>query len=92
MADLYQPKLWPDRAGRLATVRVRHKDPDGEGVHEVARHVRSADIAKSFDAAPPRLQLAACTAEFAEILRKSYWARGSKLRVKSSCLLSVGPI
>lgn len=76
---LYELKLWPDKAGRLADVRVRYKDAEGKNVREVARKIATSDSAGRFEDAPDSLKLAACTAEFAEILRKSYWARGSRL-------------
>ncbi|MHC4983532.1 MAG: vWA domain-containing protein [Planctomycetota bacterium] len=77
---LYELKLWPGKAGKLATVRLRYKDADAPEAREVERDIATADSAGSFDAAGRALKLAACAAEFAEILRKSYWARGSKLR------------
>ncbi len=76
---LYELKLWPDRSGPLATVRVRYKDADDGSVKEVSREITTAEVAASFDAARPSVKLAACVAEFAEVLRRSYWARGSKL-------------
>ncbi len=76
---LYELKLWPDKPGRLATVHVRYKDAEGENVREVARKIAASDSAGRFEDAPDSVQLAACVAEFAEILRKSYWARTSRL-------------
>ena len=78
----------PARGGRerpavLATVRLRYREPAGAGgggdVREIAREVTTRDVVRSFAAAPPRLQLAALVAEFAEILRGSYWARDGSL-------------
>ena len=77
---LYELKLWPERTGHLATVRVRYKDAEGQNVREVARDVAASDVSVSFEAAADSLKLAACVAEFAEILRKSYWARGGRLK------------
>jgi len=76
---LYELKRWPDKHGKLATVRVRYKAAEGEKVEEVARDFRSGDASGEFAAADRQLKLAACTAQFAEILRRSYWARGAKL-------------
>jgi len=76
---LYELKLWPERSGRLATVRVRHKDADGNRPREVSREISSSEAAVSFDAASCQFKLAVCVAEFAEILRDSYWARDSSL-------------
>jgi Ca-activated chloride channel family protein len=76
---LYELKLWPEKAGTLGTVRVRFRDPDTGEIGEVERSVSTTNAAGSFDAADPSFRLAACAAEFAEILRASYWARGSRL-------------
>jgi Ca-activated chloride channel family protein len=76
---LYELKLWPEKAGKLATVRVRFRDPDSGEVSEVAKSVSTEDSAGSFEKAAPSFRLAACVAEFAEVLRGSYWARGSTL-------------
>jgi Ca-activated chloride channel family protein len=76
---LYELKLWPEKAGRLAAVRVRYKRPEGGKSAEVSRTIATADAAGAFDAAGRQLKLAACVAQFAEVLRKSYWARGQTL-------------
>jgi Ca-activated chloride channel family protein len=76
---LYELRLWAGKAGPLATVRVRHKDPDGDAVRETSRSIAADALAQRFEDASPRFQLATCVAEFAEILRASYWARGSRL-------------
>lgn len=89
---LYEVKL-SDEAARdrergdrrdLGTVRLRWAKPRfhphaGE-VTEIERRITTADLAPGWDAAAPRLRAAAVAAEFAEILRQSYWARGSELR------------
>jgi Ca-activated chloride channel family protein len=76
---LYELKLWPGRSGRLATVQVRYKEPEGEAAREVSREVDLSQVAPSFEAASGAFRLAACVAQFAEILRESYWARGSNM-------------
>lgn len=79
---LYELKLWPEKSGTLATVRVRYKQPGAgkaDEAREVSRETMVDDISPSFDAAPSATQLAACVAEFAEILRDSYWARAGNL-------------
>lgn len=76
---LYELKLLPGKEGRLATVRVRHKDAEGAEVREVLREIATSDVAAEFDGMSASFRLAACVAEFAEILRASYWARGSSL-------------
>jgi Ca-activated chloride channel family protein len=76
---LYELKLWPDRAGRIATAVVRYKPPEGDPAREVARSIATTDVAGSFERAEASFRLAAAAAEFAEILRGSYWARGHGL-------------
>ncbi|MDK1032798.1 MAG: DUF3520 domain-containing protein, partial [Planctomycetia bacterium] len=76
---LYELKLWPEKQGRIATVTVRHKDVDGDDFHEVSRKVRTSDVSDKFADASASLRLAASVAEFAEILRDSYWAKGGSL-------------
>jgi len=61
------------------TVYVRYEDPDTGEVTEINRSIAKADLASSFRDASTRFQLAAVVAEYAEILRQSYWARESSL-------------
>ncbi len=65
-------------SGRVATLHIRHKDPETDKVTEVKREIGTQDFAKSFEAASTEFRLAAGIAEFAEILRKSYWADKGK--------------
>jgi len=76
---LYEIRLQPDAAGRVATVYMRWKDPDTQEVAEINRKFNTSDMAASSNAAPPRFQLDVVVSECAEILRESYWARGSTL-------------
>ncbi len=63
----------------VATVRVRYLTVEhGEAV-ELKRVVRASDVAPTFEATAPRFQLAAYVAEFAEVLRDSYWSRSTNL-------------
>ena len=86
---LYEVKLTDEAAADLASgrrrvlgefrlrwARPRHHERAGE-VNEIARTLTTADLATTWDTAPARLRAAAVTAEFAEIMRHSYWARGS---------------
>ncbi|MBN2172413.1 MAG: von Willebrand factor type A domain-containing protein [Candidatus Krumholzibacteriota bacterium] len=89
---LYEIKLTEDarealgrgrRPKHLATVRLRYELPAhhtraGE-VIELEREVTTRDLATSAERAKPGLRLAALAAEYAEILRRSYWARGATL-------------
>jgi Ca-activated chloride channel family protein len=76
---LYEIKLHPDAAGRVAVVYLRWQDPDTREVTELSREFDSSDIAASFSTAAPRFQWDVVVAEYAEILRGSYWAEGSTL-------------
>lgn len=76
---LYEIKYQKDaQSGRVATVRVRSKNPETDEATEIAREIGMNEFAAAFEAASTEFRLAAGVAEFAEILRKSYWARQSK--------------
>ncbi len=62
----------------LRWAKPAHDDRAGE-VTEIERRIGTRDLATTWHAASPHLRAAAVAAEFAEILRESYWARGSSL-------------
>ncbi len=68
---------------RLATARLRYEVPPGAAeaglVKEIATPIFLREFTNQFAQAAPRLQLTALVAEFAEILRRSYWAKDSRL-------------
>jgi Ca-activated chloride channel family protein len=66
-------------AGDLATVRIRYQDPQTGRVTEESRAVRVEDLAASADKLDPTFGMDAASAEFAEILRRSYWAKDGDL-------------
>jgi Ca-activated chloride channel family protein len=78
---LYELKFQPDTPENEVafTVFVRYQEPDSGETVEISRATAQADLAASFEEASPRFQLAAVVAEYAEILRNSYWAKGSSL-------------
>ena len=76
---LYELKLHDDAEGALGTVYVRYQDPDSGEVVELNRTLRSDELSAGFEEAPARFQLAAVVAEYAEILRESYWALDGSL-------------
>jgi Ca-activated chloride channel family protein len=83
LSDAAARDLAEGRAHRLGTLRLRWAKPRyderaGE-VTEIQRPLTTQDLATSWDAAVPRLRAAAVAAEFAEILRGSYWAKESSL-------------
>lgn len=81
---LYEVKLAPGApAGRLATVQVRYARPREEvggrrEVQEIAAVLDSRQLCRRFESASPSFRLDAAAAEFAEILRGSYWAKESR--------------
>lgn len=88
---LYEVKLAAGvTRGTLATVRLRYAMPADEGagapqVREIERSFAVEALSRRFEDASPRFRLDAAVAEFAEILRGSYWAREGRL----SAVLSV---
>jgi len=76
---LYELKLWPEKKGTVATAFVRYKDGETKAVTEFKSSIGTGDFNKSFDNSSSEFRLAVTVAEFAEILRKSYWARGATL-------------
>ncbi|MBN1954939.1 MAG: von Willebrand factor type A domain-containing protein [Anaerolineae bacterium] len=78
---LYEIKFWEGAAASdlALTVYVRYTDPASGGVVEVSRSITWAEFAPTFEEASLRFQMAAVVAEYAEVLRGSYWARGSSL-------------
>ena len=69
-------------SGRLAKVSIRYEDPDTQKVTEVSQKFRVEDLKAKFEDTSPGLQFAATVAQFAEILRESFW-------VKNGCLKTV---
>ena len=76
---LYELKLWPDKKGTVATTQVRYKDAEARSVTEFKSSITTDDLNESFENSGKEFRLAATVAEFAEILRKSYWAKGASL-------------
>ncbi|MCB8967156.1 MAG: von Willebrand factor type A domain-containing protein [Ardenticatenaceae bacterium] len=61
------------------TVSVRYADPDSGAITEIANSMSRAQMGTDFFAASSTFQLSAVVAEYAELLRDSYWARESDL-------------
>ncbi len=78
---LYEVKLKPGVRGDkpLAEVRLRWRSEQSGKVREDSKLLRLSQLSSSWERATPALRLASVAAEFAEILRSSYWARGSSL-------------
>ena len=76
---LYEIKLRPGSSGRIATVNLRWEDPETHQVTEISRDFDAEEMAPDFREADPYFQRDVVVAEYAEILRESYWAEGSSL-------------
>ena len=88
---LYEIKLHPTAVGKLATVSIRHEDPDTGHVTEVNESIATDALKGTFEEATPTFQLAASVAEFAEILRGSFWAQKGSLEDVCQTLEGVLP-
>lgn len=72
---IYEVKLREERPTYFATLRIRHKEPDGRSSSLIEKRLPTELVRDSYQktAGPTRLSLVA--AAFAEKLRGSYWAR-----------------
>ena len=83
---LYEVKLNKGvNGGKLAKVSIRYEDPDTQEVTEVSEKFAVEDLKAKFEEASQGLQFAATVAQFAEILRESFW-------VKEGCLKTVSKV
>lgn len=78
---LYDVELDPAGNPRdpIATVYVRYRRADTGAIEEISTRVMDPVRQKRFEDADVRFQLAACTAEFAERLRRSPYAEGTEM-------------
>jgi len=76
---LYEIKLNPRARGRIATVYLRWEDPDTREVVEMSEDFETYQMGDEFRDADPYFQWSVIVAEYAEILRDSYWAEDSSL-------------
>ena len=89
---LYEVKLCENaNQGELATVFIRHEDPDTAEVTEVSEKIYVEDLKDAFQDTTPDFQVAASVAQFAEILRESYWAKDGNLGAVQRTLKSILP-
>ena len=77
---LYELKLREGAEGVIGTVHMRYEDVGLNEVEEISREFNRSDMADDFEEAAPTFQLSAVVAEFAEVLRGSYWAREGSLQ------------
>ena len=78
---LYEIKFWEGASTTdpALVVYVRYENPDSGETVEINRATHWAEFARAFEEASPRFQLTAVVAEYAEVLRHSYWAKESSL-------------
>ncbi len=76
---LYELKLKDGVTGPTGEIAIRFKNPYNDEVTEISREITVSDFSKSFVKCDSRYRLAVVAAEFAEILRGSYWSKGSQL-------------
>ena len=77
---LYEIKFHKDADwGNIGDVYIRYKDPKSFEVDEIRVPIKQKIFEDNFRNCSDQFKLAAVSAEFAEILKKSYWARGSQL-------------
>ncbi len=74
----------------LASVRLRWLSPGSGGAVETSASITVGDVAGSIDATSAHFRQAAATAEFAELMRKSFWAQCSDLSSVRNLLDGVG--
>lgn len=88
---LYEIKLHENANGKLATVFIRHENPDTQKVTEVNKTISTDQLKPSYEESTSEYQLAAAVAEFAEILRESYWAKEGSLTTVQETIEKVLP-
>lgn len=88
---LFEIRRRPGRAGDLGTVRVRYRSALTDRIEELAFPLVPGVLAPSFSETSADFQLLACVAEFAELLRESYWSRDGSFRALVSRLDRLAP-
>jgi Ca-activated chloride channel homolog len=76
---LYEVKLFPDAHGKVATVFMRWEDPQTHQIVEISQDFHAGQFADDFRETDPYFQRAVVVAEYAEILKESYWADESSV-------------
>ena len=76
---LYEVKLYPEAYGKIATVYMRWEDPDTRSVTELSQDFYADQLASDFRESDVYFQRAVVVAEYAELLKKSYWAEDGSM-------------
>jgi Ca-activated chloride channel family protein len=71
---LYAVQFYPGANGRIGTVYLRWEDPETRQVQEMNGNINVSDLATSFEETSPRFQLTVVVAQYAELLRNSFWS------------------
>jgi len=75
---IYELKLRSNcHSTHLADIRLRYQQAHNDFMVELEETIERSDLCEVFGEAPEDLVLDACVAEFAEILRGSYWAKSN---------------
>ena len=77
VSALYELRLFDDAPGdtMMATARLRWRDPQNRQVIELSQEITAGETADDLTATDPYFRQAAAVAEFAELLRESFWAQ-----------------
>ncbi len=77
---LYEIKFNKDaHKKQIGKIYIRYKNPETGIVEEINRPIAISIFDRNFAFSSPDYKLAAAAAEFSEIMRESYWAKGSNL-------------
>jgi len=78
---LYEVKLAErvSRRAEVATLHLRYRSAVTGDFHEVSHTLRAKEVQESWEGSSKALRLASLAAEMAEILKQTYWSRGSRL-------------
>jgi Ca-activated chloride channel family protein len=76
---LYEVKLNEGAEGKIATVYLRWQNPNSEDTIETSQDFYTSQMSPEFNETDAHFQWSVIVAEYAEILRDSYWAKGRTL-------------
>ena len=81
VSALYELRLHDDVAPEvtMATARLRWRDPQNRQVVELSREITAGETVAELSATDPYFRQSAAAAEFAELLRESFWAQCGSL-------------
>ena len=89
---LYEVRLRQayDEDAEALTVQVRFEDTEAGRIRELHRSIAPESFATQFSEASPTFQLSAVVAEYAELLKGSYWARDNSLTTVWNDAMEIG--